>query len=1342
MFKPLLRTIPTLTGNFTLACKLDKYRKNSVLNYECGITEAVLMPLQNNLANKHINVSLLYDSYEYDVQLYYKSFSSMFYNDNYIFDKNNIYDIDLSGNKTYENRNKDYEFGCKRNIMNSGYQYMFYAPFYVTDTKSLPDEFVLHIEFSDKIYKNIHIKIFDNNDKDSLSNYLSVYLRRYIEKIDERCIFCLPESHQATYFGIDVQFGGFKNCRDNVFGVLYDEQLSLNDFDRVINEGFSRNKLIMRQIVPMSFLFNISDVLTRNEYDNYINGKIKISGWYERNGMKYDFYDFDTDYKKLLLNGVNILNPLNSDIRENNNLKLSLYEGLDEQLKYDNTISITHNRWCLLPTVNDNVKYITNSSNVFLDSYGNYYETPIIYQSNSSYMHYDHTTHEIDLSKSFNAVANNDIENVITQTKFKEDDIMHETKWYDVYNNKCMIGGLLYDINNMTYTETADSNGDTRSKYQKIDKFNIFAYINVINADGSIKYCKCSLTEDQPVEINATAYNEYKYGMFLKDIVEYNYRYSKYYESDTLFDSAYLTYDNLAELAYNKETHSYTNSIYDDIYIDYSYYYNMSNMYKKINTLDTSSAIIKDAVNTLSSANKLYKGFEIYNNVDTESFIAAVSYFNNSKLSNVCYVSINQSNNVKSISDIPQSDVVNQRNSRIAFYNTFADCHDIINVIYNSSYNIHNSSYIRTYEQILREDLLHNDYLLNINKYYHHIPKYEDTAFISRGHMERNNVRLDYVYVDDWILTKYINYINKSVGNEHKIIINSNTGNIAGMSVEKAYVGFINYDQYEKYTNRMYNHTNEQLTYVLNVRPVINSIGNNVTRFDMVKTYENLSNYLENNLPKYFNKIDKNDKLSNKEKQEKKEQKKKEVITELINNHMLYHYDNVRKVSVEFYNDILKIFNENRRLIGSSTGVSLILYTTNKDIIDNFKLNADSIIFNDYDYNGKRYVDIHSPNEPMLIPLTTHVVWSNDSVNETYEILSSNNIRTDEDSKYNKYITHRIYDLENCNKINTIIDETDLDEFGNIKSYFNSIQQHHAEDPEHFNRFYKRINIPTIESDNKMKIVEINGDTYAYYYITLNLYNNIYSFNMDTSNNVDKFNLYNLSLKQLMPYIKESILNYVVNVLGKNIIMQKNDISILIDKMFDIGNNNVTNNYLQSKSHVSRYYNDITPILERRAYVNVYSLLYNNKNNIVHKNDYINNVVYSHNNVPIEYDADELSYCGIPYVDYDGKVKYVNEYERKFYNNNELYLLEPIFEITDNKLYTIENIRKIEEIDYVFNNVFIPHMKKFKATNALNQDEYLFLFNRYKINYTSYPMKLNMLETDKMHKLKFTFTLI
>ena len=179
MFKPLLRTIPTLTGNFTLACKLDNYTKNNVINYTTGITEAVLMPLQNNLANKHINVSLLYDSYEYDVQRYYKSFSSSFYSENYEFDKKNIYELDLSSNKINESRNKNYEFGCKRNIMNSGYQYMFFAPFYITNIRNVPNEFVLHIELDSKnnIYKNIHIQLFNNDDNDNVSNYLNVYLK-------------------------------------------------------------------------------------------------------------------------------------------------------------------------------------------------------------------------------------------------------------------------------------------------------------------------------------------------------------------------------------------------------------------------------------------------------------------------------------------------------------------------------------------------------------------------------------------------------------------------------------------------------------------------------------------------------------------------------------------------------------------------------------------------------------------------------------------------------------------------------------------------------------------------------------------------------------------------------------------------------------------------------------------------------------------------------------------------------------------------------------------------------------------------------------------------------------
>lgn len=1309
MFKPLLRTIPTLTGNFTLACKLDTYRKNSVLKYECGVTEAVLMPLQNNLANKHVNVSLLYDSYEYDVQRYYKSFSSMFYTDNYDYDKNNVYDINLSSNKTYENRNKDYEFGCKRNIMNSGYQYMFYAPFYITDTKSLPDEFILHIEFKKNIYKNIHIQIFKEDDNDKVSNYLSVYLKRYVEKIDERCIFCLPESHQATYFGIDVQTGGFKYCKDNVFGVLYDEQLSINDFDKVINDGFNRNKIIMRQIVPLSFMFNISDILTRNEYNTYINGKIKISGWYERNGMKYDFYDFDTDYKTLMLNDVNILNPDQSNISENNNLKQSLHEGIDEQLKYDNTISITHNKWCLLPTLNNTEKYITNSSNIFLDSYGNYYKTPIMYQSNSSYLYYDNEKHDVDLLNSFNAVKNNNIENIVSQTKFSEDDILYETNWHDVYNNKCIIGGFLYDINDLSYTETLDSNGIIRSKYQKIDKFNIFAYVNILNSNDNIKYCKYSFVEDQPLEINATAYNDLENPMFMKDIVQYNYRYGNYHESNTLFNGSYMTFDDLAKMAYNETTHSY-DSINKDIYIDYSYYYYVSNMYAKINSLND-LAKISPYIN--HSDIKLWDAFEIYDNIDTESFVTAVTYLDknkNEKLSDICYIAINQSNNVKSISDIPENDIVNTRNSRIAFYNTFADCHELVKNIYLSDKNKNeNEEYIHSQSYILYHNLLNDDYLSYINNYYHHIPKYEDSAFISRGHMERNNVKINYVYCDNWILDEYIDYINENVNEKHKI------KNIE-KTIEDAYIGFINYDQYKTYRKRMYGKNIDSNICALNVYVIINSTTNKkiITEFRTIKKYEKMSN---------------------------EQLKNEELIKTLISEHRLYHFGQACKISKSFYNKILKIFKENTKLIGSSTNLSFILYTTNEDIIDKIKIENDGIIFNGYDAYDKKYTlaNLKDTTEPMLIPLTTHVLWSLESIKETYDILTSNNIRSDEDETY---ITHNIYDLISCNKINTVIDENDLDDNGNVKNYFDSIIEHHKEDPEHFNKFYERINTPLIDSDNTMKIVEKDNETYAYYYITLNLYNNIYSFNINTTNNIDTFDLSSFKLEDILPYIKDNVLNYIANVIGEKILMKKNDINIMIDKTFDFANNIVANNYLPLKTHISRYYNDITPILNKSASVKAYSLLYNKKNNIAHKNDFLGNVVYYHNNVPIEYDDSYLSYCGIPCVDYDGSVQYTNEYERKFYNNNEFYLLEPLFKITDNTLYTLENIRKIEEHDYLFNNIFIPHMKKFKGMESLNNDEYLFLFNRYKVDYTSYPVKLNIIETDKMHKLKFTFTLV
>ena len=49
MFKSLLRTLPSLSGNFTIACKLNEIEKDTHESYHTYVRVADLMPLQNNI---------------------------------------------------------------------------------------------------------------------------------------------------------------------------------------------------------------------------------------------------------------------------------------------------------------------------------------------------------------------------------------------------------------------------------------------------------------------------------------------------------------------------------------------------------------------------------------------------------------------------------------------------------------------------------------------------------------------------------------------------------------------------------------------------------------------------------------------------------------------------------------------------------------------------------------------------------------------------------------------------------------------------------------------------------------------------------------------------------------------------------------------------------------------------------------------------------------------------------------------------------------------------------------------------------------------------------------------
>ena len=59
MFKPLLRTLPTLSGNFTIACKLREFNKENNNEYYTYVRLANMIPLQNFMANKDLELNLL-----------------------------------------------------------------------------------------------------------------------------------------------------------------------------------------------------------------------------------------------------------------------------------------------------------------------------------------------------------------------------------------------------------------------------------------------------------------------------------------------------------------------------------------------------------------------------------------------------------------------------------------------------------------------------------------------------------------------------------------------------------------------------------------------------------------------------------------------------------------------------------------------------------------------------------------------------------------------------------------------------------------------------------------------------------------------------------------------------------------------------------------------------------------------------------------------------------------------------------------------------------------------------------------------------------------------------------
>ena len=344
MFKPLLKTIPSLSGNMKIVCNLEGYEQNSSNSfiYNCNVNSAWLTSISSNLYDKNIKINLKNNSFEYDVKNFYLYYANVFYSTNFKYSKINIPIIDFSSK--VNNNNQDFKYGCKRiSYLKSNNQFAFFAPIYIESLDDIKGKyFVITCTFNKtyKLTKYIKIKISNINEH----NYLADYLCRYASKIDDKVIYC-SNSYKNIYYGIDVKNGGLIKVEDNISSNLYNKYFTINDFDATINNGFKRNYMMMKQILALSFYFDPENLLYDFEKKIYNNAEIVISGqWYDENDNKIDFYDFSDDYS---IYKEDILNLYNKNsfkyVETGSNIMDIKYpasnEASSENYRYINTVS-------------------------------------------------------------------------------------------------------------------------------------------------------------------------------------------------------------------------------------------------------------------------------------------------------------------------------------------------------------------------------------------------------------------------------------------------------------------------------------------------------------------------------------------------------------------------------------------------------------------------------------------------------------------------------------------------------------------------------------------------------------------------------------------------------------------------------------------------------------------------------------------------------------------------------------------------------------------------------------------------------------------------------------------
>ena len=608
MFKSLIRTLPSLSGNVKLVCDVSNI-KNIVYNsdeyIDCYVNDASLEPISKNVYKQPININLFKSRYDYDLAQFYTLYNDIFYKSCYNYSNVDAKKIDKSHEAN--ERDKDFEFGCSRiSYKENNKQFSFFAPIYIDNVFDIPNAFIIeaNIRYGEYIIKkklriNIALNIDLSDSKTNIiyssNNLLFNYIYNYVFNIDDKVIYIdyvdanNSNNNNVYYYGIDLKRGGFTRTQDITVNKIFSDQQTINNFDNIICSGFKNTNICMKQILPLCFNFNIDDLFTGYDASKLYLSDITFSGYYiNKNNKIEELYDFDIDYSKFALNILDI-NGRTGDIISipgmvDNMMDYSfpsLHEKYFYKYQFMNKISPNTTRWILAASnvnTDENYNYVINNNIVFSinqDSQYKYRYFPVEVNSGNNVG----CCNKISL----------DTENVVNDYNY----IYNNNNIYLTQRNRVILYNLLLPIENKTSSNIEITQGEVYNTindlfttlYKKDKISNCYDFFNVIYHDNKVY----TLLNENTGIIK----REIDYIKYINPSNGYKLLQSTSNDNISIFDKNGLNYSKLWKTPINNYVY------YNDIL------YNLNNLY-----------INNDVVKLQDRYNKFLEGdTEIYNSL-------------------------------------------------------------------------------------------------------------------------------------------------------------------------------------------------------------------------------------------------------------------------------------------------------------------------------------------------------------------------------------------------------------------------------------------------------------------------------------------------------------------------------------------------------------------------------------------------------------------------------------------------------------------------------------------------------------------------------------------------------